>query len=167
MVLGESNKWILTVNYYDDKNRLLQSVKDVYPGGIYRLQYRYDFLGNVLESCETNTFGGKENRILKKYVYDKRSRLLSEQYSINNGPLKYVSKHYYSELGEKSKLFLGLQNSVDYKYDIRGCLTELKSNVFEMGLSYGTKSSGVGNLAFTSQYTGNISAIDWKFKSPK
>ncbi|MCH4897188.1 hypothetical protein E0494_10855, partial [Marinilabiliaceae bacterium JC040] len=113
-VLGESNKWILTVNYYDDKNRLLQSVKDVYPGGIYRLQYRYDFLGNVLESCETNNFGGKENRVLKKYVYDKRSRLLSEQYSINNGPLKYVSKHYYSELGEKSKLFLGLQNSIDY-----------------------------------------------------
>ena len=48
-ILGE-DRWINTVNYYDDKHRLIQGVGNDHKEGSQRISNTYDFTGKVLES---------------------------------------------------------------------------------------------------------------------
>lgn len=48
-VLG-SEKWLRSINYYDDKYRVIQSVMENNEGGIDRTSNQYDFVGKVLKT---------------------------------------------------------------------------------------------------------------------
>jgi RHS repeat-associated protein len=47
--------WLKSVNYYDDKYRMIQSLSDNYKGGTDRVTNVYDFVGKVLKSKSTHT----------------------------------------------------------------------------------------------------------------
>lgn len=56
--LGGGNmdrQWLRTVNYYDDKHRLVQVVSDDYKQGLVRTTNVYDFVGKVLNSKTSTT----------------------------------------------------------------------------------------------------------------
>lgn len=48
------NHWLATVNYYDSKYRLIQTVSDNYLGGVDRITNLYDFVGKILASKTTH-----------------------------------------------------------------------------------------------------------------
>ncbi|ELR73005.1 hypothetical protein C900_00507 [Fulvivirga imtechensis AK7] len=52
-ILGEE-RWISTVNYYDDKYRVIQTVSNNHKEGTERMTSTYDFVGKVLESKLTH-----------------------------------------------------------------------------------------------------------------
>jgi RHS repeat-associated protein len=52
---GSDPYWLYTVNYYDDKYRLLQQVSENYKGGTDRTTTLYDFVGKVLALTTEHT----------------------------------------------------------------------------------------------------------------
>lgn len=47
--------WLKSVQYFDDKYRVIQSIADNYKGGIDRISTLYDFAGKVLETKSTHS----------------------------------------------------------------------------------------------------------------
>jgi hypothetical protein len=47
--------WLKSVNYYDEKYRMIQALSDNYKGGVDRVTNVYDFVGKVLKTKSTHT----------------------------------------------------------------------------------------------------------------
>lgn len=99
----ETNAWMRTVNYYDDKLRLIQTIGDHHKGTV-RVSNVYDFPGRILfsqrkyvvslgASTETTT-------IRESFTYDHTGRLLVTKHSLNGAPDVVISANYYNELGQ-------------------------------------------------------------------
>jgi GH24 family phage-related lysozyme (muramidase) len=65
-VLGTNSQWLRSINYYDDKYRLIQAVTENHKGGVNRVSNQYDFVGNVLKT-KTNQFKPKPISIRNQY----------------------------------------------------------------------------------------------------
>jgi RHS repeat-associated protein len=65
-VLGTNSQWLRSINYYDDKYRLIQAVNENHKGGVNRVSTQYDFIGNVLKT-KTNQFKPKPISIRNQY----------------------------------------------------------------------------------------------------
>jgi RHS repeat-associated protein len=173
-VLGQ-NEWILTVNQYDKKGRIIYTASNnSYLNTTDKVKYDLDFTGNVLATQSTHTYGSKAPIVVEDvYTYDHMQRLLTQVQTINGGTPELIVSNTYDELGklESKKVggtvaanpenSTGLQN-IDYAYNIRGWLKEINDP--------GSTTSILGNdlFAFSLNYTsgdmynGNISTAYWK-----
>jgi RHS repeat-associated protein len=52
--VAAGNNWLATVNYYDDKYKVIQTISDNYKGGFDKVSTLYDFTGKVLENQLTH-----------------------------------------------------------------------------------------------------------------
>src|SRR5690606_33539997 len=65
------NSWYLTVNYYDDRYRVIQSVSQNHKGGLDRSTNVYDFPGRIIASKTTHQVAGATERsVTRTYEYD-------------------------------------------------------------------------------------------------
>ncbi len=140
-----TNTWLITVNYYNDKHELIQTVGDNYLGGTDRTTTRYDFAGRIRETLFTQSkgtsHGGNVYVVHNSFVYDDSGRLLetrqrtgSDPGTIMAQPEVLLAKNSYNELGQlvdkglhstdQGKTFL---QSVDYRYNIRGWLSSINN----------------------------------------
>ncbi len=172
----DSNEWMWSVNYYDDRYRVIQVTADNNKGGIDKTTSVYDFVGKVLRTKTDHSIsGGTPVATSRKMTYDHVGRLLETEHRTNNGPAVTLAKNEYNELGQLITKNLHSENGstykqqVDYRYNIRGWLTRINdSNLsamdggakdyFGMELAY-ENNIGVGGQDF--QYNGNISAIKY------
>ena len=178
-----NDTWLTTVNYYDDKGRVIQTMTDNYLGGIERWMNEYDFVGELLKSRHVHYSDdtGNDSLVLwSTFTYDHAGRLLKEYKEIegDTGNEKVLlAKNDYNELGELMTKNLHATNSqetnylqeVDYLYNIRGWLTKINDptnvsssgDLFGMELLYDTIND-LTSLTASHQYNGNISVIKWK-----
>ncbi|MFM8912742.1 MAG: RHS repeat domain-containing protein, partial [Flammeovirgaceae bacterium] len=120
--------------------------------------------------------------VARRMEYDHAGRLLKTWHSINGAAPVLLSQNEYNEIGQlvDKKLHstdngTTFKQSVDYRYNIRGWLTQLNGSdidaaqadptnageardLFGMDLLYNSADAGLGN---TQLYNGNISAIRW------
>jgi RHS repeat-associated protein len=75
----DSDKWLRSINYYDDKYRVIQSVADNAIGGIDRVSTQYDFVGKVLN---TSTYQKTPNPL----VWTKHDEIIE-----SNGVFKSIT----------------------------------------------------------------------------
>lgn len=183
-VLGaDTDTWLNTVTYYDDKYRVLQTITENIRGGVERTTFEYDFAGKVLMSLHTQTSDSDVSVIvLKEFEYDKAGRLLKTWHSVNSQEPVLMAENHYNEAGELVEKNLHSENdgtdfmqSVDYRYNIRGWLTHINNStlsedpatnddsddLFGMQLAY-TANPTVNGHAILPRYDGNISSILWK-----
>jgi RHS repeat-associated protein len=173
-VLDDSNTWMETVTFYDDRYRPILTRNHNYVGGEDISLSYYDFSGKVLESwvCHKTNLESPGNRIIRQVnAYDHAGRLLSTGQQMTDATnMVTIVKNTYNELGQLQKKEVG--NSVqemNYAYNIRGWLTHINNpdesigssskNKFAMRLSY---NNPVTSLMNERQYNGNISAIEWR-----
>jgi RHS repeat-associated protein len=171
----ENNVWHWTVNYYDDKYRLIQSISQNHKSGIDKTTNVYDFTGKVLVTKTAHTSEATALAVTQKFEYDHVGRLLKTWHKLQEQPWVLLSENTYNELGELITKQLHRDNDgafrqhVDYRYNIRGWLTRINDShlsstdggpkdYFGMELGYGND-LGVGT--FNPQYNGNISAVKW------
>ena len=137
-VLGE-NKYLNTVTYYDDRYRVIQTITDNYTGGADRVTSEYDFSGRVLRTMQThNRGGGNFNDLVvhQSFTYDHASRLLNTYHRINSQDSVLLTANNYNEIGELVEKNLHAtdmaspvyKQSVDYRYNIRGWLTQINNS---------------------------------------
>lgn len=183
-VLGQT-KWLNSVSRYDGKYRPIQVITENHMGGVLRTTTQFDFVGKVLKEQLHNPHASLT--IQNRYTYDHAGRLLTTHHQVNSQPEILMASNKYNELGQlieknvhsadNGTTFL---QSVDYRYNIKGWLTNINNtsftstwanndtnDLFGMELQYYVPTPA--NVGATgdiqpqkSLYDGNISAIKWK-----
>ncbi|TGN30008.1 DUF6443 domain-containing protein [Empedobacter tilapiae] len=164
-VLGETT-WNKSYTYYDAKYiRPIASHLDNYLGGYQTTASILDFRGKVKNTVTKHkpTDTGTEITIKEEYDYYPNELLKYQTHQVNNNPKEYIVQNSYNEINQLKSKKVGNSvasnplQTVDYKYNIRGWLTDINdvytdinSNLFSFSINYG------------SLYNGNISAVSWK-----
>ncbi|WP_276374884.1 Ig-like domain-containing protein [Chryseolinea sp. H1M3-3] len=175
-----SNQWMRTVNFYDAKYRLVQSISDHQKGTV-RISNIVDFVGKVLLTRRTYTYTGEAGPTIEENPeYDHMGRLKWIKHSVNGSTPVVLALNKYNEMGQLVDKKLHSTNtngtnakqSVDYRYNIRGWLTRINdsnltaeegdpTDYFGINLAY-NENFASGNFTITQKnYNGNISAIRW------
>jgi RHS repeat-associated protein len=192
---------LTTVYYYDAKYRPLQTQQDLYAvasntqAGMERTTRLVDFAGRISKSLVTNSPTNLgTHTLLQEFDYDHMGRVTTTRSQVDTQAKILLSRQEYNALGQlvdKKLHSTDIANpsflqSVDYRYNIRGWLTQindahLRNNVssytgvdansdtelddlFGMDISYDT----YRNLNLTSapaQYNGNIAEVIWKTRN--
>lgn len=175
-VLGTGN-YLWTVNYYDDRYRVIQSVMQNYKGGQDRITSIYDFVGKVLKTKSTHVTTSESTDITRILTYDHAGRLLKTYHQVDEEDEVLLSRNEYNELGQLVTKKLHSEDEgatfkqhVDYRFNIRQWLTRINNadltpdeqneprDYFGMNLHYNDQDFALGNASY---FDGNISAIKW------
>jgi RHS repeat-associated protein len=168
-----TNVWLTTTNYYDDRYRVIQTRRDLFDdsnGGKETTCILYDFEGKTKQTKQNQTFGTVTTTVDKWFTYDHAGRLTKTEQEINGANHVVLSQMIYNEIGQltQKKLHGGIQN-VDYSYNIRGWLTQINDpeapadDLFTMKLLYNDNST-LSGLSSEKQFNGNIAGIIWNSK---
>jgi len=146
----ETGAMYWTVNHYDSKGRLQESVAQNHLGGMDRTVNEYSFTDQLTKSTRTHSSTTVASLpIVSSYSYDHRGRLTETRKQINNGPEVVLSKQEYSPTGQLITRRLHNQaQATGYTYNSRGWLKKQESTEFNMELKY--------DDGTTPQYNGNI-----------
>lgn len=188
-VLGSNPaKVLVTVNFYDDKGRVIQIRSQNITDGVDVVTTQYTWSGQplvIVQKQEKGAPNAQSHIIVTKFTYDDLGRLLTVKKSVNstiNGgniskPEQVIASHEYDALGQLAKKTLGtpIIDSMRYDYNIRGWLLGAnrayakdahQNNYFGFDLGYDKTNNGlIGNQAYVApQYNGNITGTVWKSK---
>ena len=141
-IVGSAFIWMPSVNFYDEKGRLTQTIirNTSTANDITTLQYHFD--GRLLSSCvsHTNAAAGYNSFLtLTKYNYDKLGRIASKQLQLGSNPLKTVVSYDYDDVGRLKTKHLdpGYNNpnsglpdleSLNYSYNIHSQITGINKD---------------------------------------
>ncbi|NJM26094.1 MAG: hypothetical protein HC859_12010, partial [Bacteroidia bacterium] len=146
----ETGDWYYTINYYDKRYRVIQSVMQNHKGGIDKATNVYDFVGRVTRTKTAHTLStGPVTTITRKFEYDHVGRLMKSWHKLNNENYVLLVTNEYDELGQLANKKLHSEDGgttgaqeVDYTYNIRGWLTGMNDpqtvggRLFSMELKY-------------------------------
>jgi RHS repeat-associated protein len=159
-VLGDT-RMLLSVNYYDDKGRVLQSKSQNHLQGVEIMTNAYnEITGQLLSSVRRHSSvpdnQANENNsvtISNTYEYDHMGRKTKTWQKM--GPASdptLLSALEYNEVGQlKSKALGGGQQTTQYSYNERGWMKTLSSSLFNLELRYQDALNGA-----PAQWNGNI-----------
>jgi RHS repeat-associated protein len=164
-----TEQWLITVNYYDDEYRVIQTTGQNHLGGIDILHNKYDFIGQLLETKHEHSTSYSSHSISKQFIYDHAGRVKEVWMDIDeSGTYELIAENEYNELGQlvtknihKTGNDYLLTSSMDY--NIRGWLTGMSSvdkdntPLFDLKLMYNENTINPSNELFS----GNISAVEW------
>jgi RHS repeat-associated protein len=174
LVLGE-NRPLYSVDFYDDRARLIQSRSMNYTGGVDTATNQYDFSGKTLRNLLTHFKAGhtaQSHKVLTKMNYDARFRIKSIWKNIDDATAdQLIDSMQYNELGQLSAKYVGngLDNLI-FDYNIRGWTTGINKDYvggtvdhyFGMELSYDKATSVTGTSYANPLFNGNIAGTIWK-----
>jgi RHS repeat-associated protein len=196
--VDETSTFLTNVMYYDVRNRPLQTIATNHLGGQDRVTLNYGaFLDTQPRSSLTThrESTAQKHSIAQRMSYDHVGRLLNQWQSLDGEAEVLLASNEYNELGQlvdkklhstdvAATTFL---QSVDYRYNVRGWLTNIndralsndgssfndadpnaddllitKPDLFGMELMYDKNP----NLRFgLAQYNGNISEVIWNTRN--
>jgi len=150
---------LLTVNYYDDEGRVIQSKSQNHVNGTDVVDNTYDFIGQLKASKRTHVGNGATTIIATRYDLDHMGRKLATWESINGAPEIALNRMSYNELGQLIKKSVHSSDTTNflqsgtYAYNERGWTKTYTSPQFSYDLKYqdGT----------TAQFNGNIANQSW------
>jgi hypothetical protein len=182
-----TEQWLTTTTYYDDKDRVIQTLSDNITGSTDELTTQYDFSGKVLSTYldhqNARSTTTPEVKVLTMNGYDAGGRLLSVTKEINNDPTteRTIATYAYNELGQMAKKTLspsfgggtgGGLDTLHYDYNIRGWLNGINMPYVN---STSSLTPGPGHYFGTEldydygfnqpQVNGNIAGEEWKSAS--
>ncbi|UII22646.1 DUF6443 domain-containing protein [Fulvivirga ligni] len=177
-ILGTA-EWLHSVIYYDDDYQAIQYISDNHLNGLDRVSTQYDFEGKMINISYNHSSSNEQMSTVESFDYDHAGRLLKITHGINNQDPIVLASCSYNERGEviEKNLYSAdggatYLQSEDYKYNIRGWLTQIndvdhlsdENDLFGMELVYNTsdKLTSVNGQNLTPKYGGNISAVLWR-----
>ncbi|MCW3467948.1 DUF6443 domain-containing protein [Chitinophaga nivalis] len=172
----DTNQWLTTTTYYNDKIRVLQTISDNAAGGKETITYLYDFNGKVLSTYQrhSNPFSTAtaKTTLLTKLTYDDAGRLKTIKKRVNDTTdlERTIATNDYDELGQLKTKLLGINKNnppleqLSYEYNIRGWLRSVNKDYLNNGGSgsHFGQELNYDNGFSNKSYNGNISGIRWK-----
>ena len=182
-----SNSWEKSYTVYDNKRRAIGTYKQNHLGGFTKTESELNFSGLPTKSTTVHkrNQNGVEVTVVEQFTYDHMLRLTTHTHSVNGGIPQVLAKNTYDELGQLKNKKVGGDNnmlarwqSVDYKYNIRGWLTDINNvnlgmlgeyqfpmsaydDLFSFKIMYNEIFEDTGNGA-KKLYNGNIAQTFWK-----
>ncbi|TDB58550.1 DUF6443 domain-containing protein [Arundinibacter roseus] len=162
-----STEWDCSVTYYDDRERIVQTVRRMPMGsnGLERISYKYDFLGKPLREKTTQSWSSDSYTLERILTYDQADRLTSTRYITSStaaGMAKdiYVNTLSYNEVGQLTDKYLNANDAtgtgaierLTYRNNVRGWLREHK----------GTNVNRPYQITLNYESNGNIKDMYWK-----
>ena len=153
---------LLTINYYDDRGRLIQSARQNHLGGTDYVTNTYSFVGELLTSKREHkaSASGAMTTLLTTNTYDHVGRLKDTKHRVNTQTEVILTRNEYNEIGQLKTKRQHSENSgtnfitsTSYTYNERGWTTKATSPHFTYELKY--------NTGTNSQYNGNIAQQLW------
>jgi RHS repeat-associated protein len=135
-ILESGEHWLISVNYYDIRARVIQTVSDNHLGGIDVICNSYNFDGSLQKTKIIHNYNAQNlptETIQYRYNYDRMGRVLNiyQKYCESCDEITYAS-YKYNELGQLIDKNLhmpfngkGYLQSIDYAYNPRGWLTRI------------------------------------------
>jgi hypothetical protein len=128
----EDDNWTKNYTYYDQKVRVIGSHSINHLGGYTRTESKLDFAGMPLQTLTRHKrlTSDTERVITENFEYDSQNRLLVHKHQVDNNPVEYLTQNKYNELSQlESKKVGGVAaasplQQIDYKYNIRGWMTQ-------------------------------------------
>ncbi|MBF0762525.1 RHS repeat-associated core domain-containing protein [Dysgonomonas mossii] len=163
---GSMEVGTVSMLYYDNRGRLIQTKSANHLGGVDEEYIAYNFTGQPTKKMHVHTKdanGGGKQTELYTYTYDHAGRLLTTTHQLTDGttarPQITLADNTYDELGRlKYNQKGGLASSkTTYGYNIRSWTKSITSPLFSQTLYYNESYGGS-----KAQYNGNISAMSWK-----
>jgi RHS repeat-associated protein len=175
-----AGQWLTSVNYYDDRGRLIEGQSENINGGNDITVNRYDFVGNLLciYQVHHNPVAGSPLRIKTNNEYDFAGRLTEVWKTVNDlsANKTLIVKNEYDDLGQLKTKELGREKitpqtygsnpleTLDYRYNIRGWLQSINKD-YVTGTTTSNK-FGI-ELMFdwgfdSTQLNGNIAGVKWR-----
>lgn len=168
---------ISSYSLYDKKSRPVR-VESQYPNnGKTQVDIRFNFIGDPIYTLTKHKKNGaaQELKVREGFGYTDQSRLAWHNHKINNGPTRMLAQNSYDPLGRLHQKEVGNPNIlmgtplqiVDYKYNIRGWLTDINNvnnlnqsgggaiDLFAFKINYDQVDDNV-NGAVKPLYNGNI-----------
>ncbi|KAA6302468.1 MAG: tRNA nuclease WapA [Candidatus Ordinivivax streblomastigis] len=143
---------IVTMMYYDDKGRMVQTKSINHLGGIEREYLKYNFSGQPLKKLHEHTPSATGAVVTEvyTYTYDSAGRLLQTAHELNGKNRMILANNAYDELG-RLKTSMNAEKSIlktTYAYNIRSWIQKLSVPDFIEDLTY--------------TYNGNIETMQWR-----
>lgn len=178
----EDDAWTKTFLWYDKKGRVVSVYTKNHLGGFDRTDSKLDFTGNVMEviTKQKLTDSDIEKIVVGRFEYDHQNRIKVQKHQVDSNPEEIIAQYDYNELSQiKSKkvggkiLGAGLQ-VIDYKYNIRGWLTQINdpstlgNKLIGFKINYNTRdgletpNSDFLDLKIKPKFNGAISEVLWK-----
>ena len=164
--------WSTTGTYYDERGRVIQTIKKGLYGGkaddAITVSSKLNFVGQVDTVKEVQTFNGLTNTLERSYRYYDSGQLWEVKAQLNGGAVETLASYTYDALGRvQQKSYGGIDQKQKYGYNIRGWLTDINNpstttDLFAMKLGYDTPE--VAGAGVVGQYGGNISSMVWRTK---
>ena len=165
-ILDKTGTYLVSVMYYDDKGRVVQTRSSNQLGGYDIVYNHYDFTGRVLTNRkEHNTTVQTMMPEVYTYNYDNAGRPTTTYYQFSTKPTVLQSNRFYDALGRLSVNYRHAStDTVSYTYNVRNCVSTIKNGSFKEELFYNTS-----NLCFNLSpcYNGNIAASTWTYNGIK
>lgn len=162
-------EWLTTVNYYDNRGRVIQSHVDNIFGATDVESSQYSFAGQVLSTYlhHTNPWGKPQKtiEITKRYLYYDNGPLQQTWMAINDLPEKPLETFYYNTLGQLSRKILGNHlESLDYTYNLKGWPAGINAEYAKnkSGQHFFGASIHYNEDFNTSQIDGSITGMLWR-----
>jgi RHS repeat-associated protein len=174
--------WMSTVNYFDDRGRLVQIQSDNYRGGNDITTNQYNFTGKLLSKylVHTNPVAGTLSNLHVKVSvnYDAAGRPINEYETVNDDPTtkRLIAQMSYDQMGELKQKQIGQKTDgsflevQDYTYNLRGWLKGINKDYANNDNSKGADNRWFGlelnyDWGFAStQFGGNIAGTKWRSK---
>jgi len=176
-------QWLATVNFYDDRARVIQTQSDNYRGATDKVTNRYNFTGQIISSffhhLNPAALTNNNTRIKTNFNYDHAGRLLEVYKSINeaDSTKRLIVRKDYDQMGQLKQKHLGqlptdgsFLETQDYTYNIRGWLKGINKDYTNNDNSHGGNSRWFGmELSYDwgfgfNQFNGNIGGTKWRSK---
>jgi RHS repeat-associated protein len=172
---------LLTIHYYDDRARLIQSASQNHLRGTDYVTNTYNFVGELLTSKREHkaSSSGAVTTLLTSNTYDHVGSLKDVKHKVNTQTEVIIARNEYNEIGQlKTKKQhsenggTNFINTITYSYNERGWTTRASNEIikslspvtvkdyFVYKLNYHSNQDNNTVLAH-AQYNGNISQQLW------
>ena len=173
-ILG-TNTWNKNFTFFENKYLLPVITTQLnYNGGKTETKTEYDsFRGKVVSTTTTHQLSLDTEPVIVKerFKYNPDESIQYQTHQINDGPVEYIVRNEYNEIKQLVRKKIGNSSlnspleQVDYKFNIRGWLTDINSientsdRIFSFKIKYHDSERG-DNL-----YNGNIGETLWKINN--
>ncbi|SFC82679.1 RHS repeat-associated core domain-containing protein [Parapedobacter composti] len=160
---------LVTVHYYDDRGRVIQTASENQLGGTDYVTHTYSFTGELLSSKRDHksSAAGPLTTVVTSNSYDHVGRLVETRKKVNSHPEIVQSRLSYNEIGQLKQKDLHVSGGssvqeIAYTYNERGWLTGINNpgsvtdrRRFGLRLDYANR---------PRTYNGNIGTAVWNTK---
>lgn len=161
---------LLSVFYYDEKARMVQSRAKNHLGGMEVMTNTYNFNGENLISKREHTgspvASAPKTTLVSSHTYDHQGRQIDTKLKVNSQTEIIHSRLEYNSIGQLTKKKVHSENggnsflnSITYSYNERGWTNGSSSLNFTQRIDYNKDTNG--NIIGNAQYNGNIARQQW------